>query len=247
MRYPMKSQDVVNHILHQVLDLLREMEPGAKLPSERLLADRFQVSRTCVREAIRTLVGMGMVEIRPGRGTYSVVDPGKLVSPGTWFPWTTENIHEIVEILEVRDALTAKAASLAAIRATLSDITVLEVNVRRAECLVAQDDFDARQFSDLDLEFHNVLAEACHNPLLTKLTHDAYRLASEGRGEMFTLGFRAAASIQQHRDILEAIKSRDPGEAARLMSVHISSVIRSAESLSVERGVLRSTQSGENR
>jgi len=177
---------------------------------------------------------MGMVEIRPGRGTYSVTDSGKLVSPETWFPWTAAHMHEIVEVLEVRDALASKAACLAAIRATDADIAAIEANVQHAESLVAQGDFDAKQLSDIDLEFHDAVAKACHNPLLTKLTNDAYRLVPEGRGEILTLGRRAVASIQQHRDLLEAIKSRDASEAARLMSVHVSSLIRSARILSAE-------------
>ena len=94
MLYPVRSRDIVNGILQQVLDLLKQMEPGSRLPSERLLADQFQVSRTCVREAIHTLAGMGMVESRPGRGTYSVTDSAKLVS-GDLVPWTAAHMHEI--------------------------------------------------------------------------------------------------------------------------------------------------------
>jgi len=156
-------------------------------------------------------------------------------------------MHEIVEVLEVRDALASKAASLAATRATPADIIAIEANVQRAECLVIQGSFNAKELSDIDLEFHDAVAEACYNPLLIKLTHDAYRLIPEGRGEMLTLGLRAVASIQQHRAILEAIKSRDSDEAARLMSVHASSVTRSAEILSAEREASRPSRSGENR
>lgn len=229
-----RSRNVVDGVLQEMSDLLRNTPPGSKLPSERFLAEQMKVSRTCVREAIRTLAATGVVEIRPSRGTYAVAGSDKLAAPEAWFPWIVAHKDEIITMLEVRDALASKGAALAALRATPGEIDALKANVVRMEAIVAYKEIDVKEFAAADLEFHDLVADASHNTLLAELTRKVYRLLAEERREIFTFASRAVMSAQQHRAIYEAISSRDQGQASQRMSNHISSVLRSVAMLTGE-------------
>jgi DNA-binding FadR family transcriptional regulator len=134
---------------------------GARLPAETELAQRLEVGRSTVREAVRALVHAGLLETRQGSGTY-------VRSVTTGSEWESRlRRAAILETYEVREALEVQAARLAASRRTDADIAVLR------ECLAERQSALTRgrdaHFIELDLAFHGAVVAAAHNALLTEM------------------------------------------------------------------------------
>lgn len=199
--------------------------PGSRLPSERDLAERMGVSRPAVREAVRLLVGQGLIEVRPRRGVY-VKAAGETGLGDAFSQLIGTDFDRVMELLEVRRALETRSAFLAAQYATVKDLDELAAIyadlARDAETRATGDDADVR--------FHCAIAAAAGNTVLTHmmatlhgaLVKAARLLASRlmdsehYRSEMFAI----------HTRIYEAIKERKPKAAAAAMDAHFAFVQR---------------------
>jgi DNA-binding FadR family transcriptional regulator len=185
-----------------------ELSPGERLPGHRELARQFTVSLSSVREAISMLVSAGLVETRPGRGTFVSAEPpfNHRVGP----PLTR---HEVEELVEARALIEVRLAQLAAERADAAQIAAL---------LDAVDHMDAASTSalsypDADVEFHLALAAAANNRYLLQVMND---LRAYLRDDM-VLGADAAIrrfgdlrpSVESHRQLAQAVAERDPAAA----------------------------------
>ena len=207
-------------VVDQLLERIHggEFAPSQRLPTERELGEMFGVSRGVIREAIKVLNSLGVVESRQGSGTYvSALDPAEIISR---FSLSVELIplEGVLELLEVRRVLESHATASAAARqdsdlqARLSDI------LDRLESTT-----DATEIQHLDAEFHNAICTAGGNPTVTALTG-----VIRGRGGHYRI-FEPGAdfdAIKQtsdrgHRAILDAISTRDPAAAATAASAHI--------------------------
>jgi DNA-binding FadR family transcriptional regulator len=149
----------VSQLREQVLS--GQWPVGTRLPAETELAERLEVGRSTVREAIRALVHAGLLETRQGSGTYV-----RSVSPGVgWEPRLRR--AAVLDVYEVRQALEVQAARLAATRRTDSDILALREGLARRQRARAR----ARDasFVESDLAFHRGVIAAAHNPLLAEM------------------------------------------------------------------------------
>jgi GntR family transcriptional repressor for pyruvate dehydrogenase complex len=207
-----------------------EFAAGEKLPPERVLAERFGVSRNVVREAANELRTRGLLVTRQGSGSVISNHFHKPVSDlledavngradGEW------------RLLELRSALEIDVARLAAERATRQEIEGLECVLNTYDR--AGEDLEA--CAALDVAFHRTLAQVAHNDLfglvlasLDELLVKARRLALERSG--------IACASRSHREILEAVKSRRPGSAAKAMERHLS---MTRENLARSRGAAK--------
>ncbi|MSO69454.1 MAG: FadR family transcriptional regulator [Alphaproteobacteria bacterium] len=199
--------------------------PGSRLPSERDLADRMGVSRPAVREAVRQLVGQGLIEIKPRRGVY-VRAAGELGLGDAFSQLIGTDFDRVMELLEVRRALETRSAFLAAQYATAADIDELT----RIYADLARDNELRATGDDADVRFHCAIAAAAGNTVLTHmmatlhgaLVKAARLLASRlmdsehYRNEMFAI----------HTRIFEAIKERKPKAASAAMDAHFAFVQR---------------------
>ncbi|MFF0339536.1 FadR/GntR family transcriptional regulator [Kribbella sp. NPDC004875] len=200
-----------------------ELGPGAKFPPEPELCDHLGVSRSSLREAVRSLGALGVIESRHGSGTYvSALDPATIIRR---FSLSVELIplEGVLELLEVRRVLESHATAAAAARQDPELAARLAAILDRLESTT-----DATEIQHLDAEFHGEICAAGGNQTVTALT-DVIR----GRGGHYRIfepgsDFDAIkqTSDRGHRAILHGITSRDPAAAATAASDHIAQTER---------------------
>lgn len=207
----------------QQLILSRDLKPGDRLPTERELGETFEVSRTVIREAIRTLEARGLVKAQTGSGTYVRALKGSDVSSSLGMYINTHHKpFSLDALMEIRHVLELEMVRLAAERASAEDIQRLEESLQRM-CSTAD---NAEEFSKWDLEFHLQLCEASGNPLfgiiLEPLTESLFELIWTGTS---TPG-AAEEACDFHSKILTHIKKKDGKGAAAIMVEHLDQAYR---------------------
>ncbi|MGO9125534.1 MAG: FadR/GntR family transcriptional regulator [Terriglobales bacterium] len=199
--------------------ILKKMRPGDKLPSERELAEMLRVSRSSVRDAIRGLELMGMVEPRQGAGTIvREISSDSLINP---FANALKRRRELVsELLDFRKMLEPPLAARAATRASADEIAEMEEILQRQEAKHAQGDAAVAE----DAEFHYSVALASGNSVVLKVLDILMDLLRDTRERSLQLEGRPQKSIAGHRRILAAIKRHDAEAAKAAMRRHIEDV-----------------------
>lgn len=195
------------------------LKPGDKLPPERELAERFDVSRSAVREALRSLELKGLVEPRPGEGTL-VRTPSidSLLNPLASL--LGQKLELVGELLEVRTMVEPHLAGRAARNATAEDIAELANILERHEGKVARQELAIEE----DSEFHYTIARASKNSVILKVVDMMMDILRESRERSLQVDGRPARSLAGHRRIFNAIKRRDPEGAEKAMRQHLSEI-----------------------
>lgn len=206
----LQPQRLSDGVANELLDAIKHgrLQQGEKLPSERRLSEELGVSRVSVREGLRMLELLEVVEVRQGKGAFVVSSD---VRPGGRLlrHWLLANRDETLELLEVREALEASAAAAAAHRGALIEVPE-DVPHDQIERLVSN-----------DLQFHNEVARSSGNPVLASLIGELNGVLEESRFAMFAIPGRPKRSYGDHLSIAEAIRKRDPEGAHRAMQAHI--------------------------
>lgn len=222
---PVRTKRLYEEIVEQIRTLISDgkLKPGDKLLAERELADRFQVSRASVREAIRTLEMLGIIDIRPGEGTFiRETETDEVIRPLAMVLAVERN--SFIDMFEMRRIFETATASLAAQRATDQEIDDIHATLESMkERLNLQDSERGEEF---DAAFHFALAEATHNPLLTRLfktvSGEFAKANSAARRRLYLDNVENAQRIiDQHSAILAAIRARDPKAARKAMLTHL--------------------------
>ncbi len=206
-------EDVANHIADNIRAGL--WAPGTRLPTEAELASHFDVSRSTVREAIKSLQIAGILHSRSGSGTY-VCDSASLVlhtKELTSLMIDADSLHELVQ---ARAILEPELAALAAHEATAAEISALQETVCKME-----QQTDRMALMQLGYQFHQQLADASHNRILAGFYHSA---ASQLRAmrvlDSLTLEVYLDG-IRDHQAILQAISGHDAAAARLCMLQHL--------------------------
>ena len=210
----------VSQLREQVLS--GQWPVGGRLPAETELAQRLEVGRSTVREAVRALVHAGLLETRQGSGTFV-----RSITPGAeWEPRLRR--AAVLEAYEVREALEVQAARLAASRRTEADIEALRA------CLAERDSArgtDAR-FVEADLAFHRAVVAAAHNPLLAEMFDSFAAVLREAliaiRSDQAVQGPDADAA---HARLAAAIEAGDAAAAAQATHDHLDPTAANLRSL----------------
>jgi GntR family transcriptional repressor for pyruvate dehydrogenase complex len=208
-------------IASRLMDLIRaeRLRPGDKLPAERNLAAAMQVSRPVLREALRALAIMKVVDIRQGAGTYiTALEPQQLVSHLDFV--ISKDPVALSQVIETRRVVETGNVRLAAVRITTSQLDGLEGIL--AELYTALDDAD--RFSSLDIAFHDAVCRAAGNFLLAQFMAIINTLAKVSRERTgATREFRERA-LRDHEPVLRALRAHDPDAAADAMQAHLDHV-----------------------
>ena len=191
-----------------------EFQPGQRLPAERDLASRLNVARGTLREGLRDLERAALVERRQGSGTYVTY------ASETHLPTIIENVRPL-ELVDARLALEPHMCRKAVLHATDDDFARVEHVLRGMDDCVE----DPTRFSKLDEEFHLLLAELSGNRLMQWMAQSmsvARTHSQWSRVRTITLNPDIIKVYnEQHRGIVQAIKTRDPEAAATAMRQHI--------------------------
>jgi DNA-binding FadR family transcriptional regulator len=214
----MSQTDVVVYgIKKMILD--GELAPGAKLPIEKDLAPRLGVSRGSLREGVRALSIMGVLETRQGAGMFVTgLDASLLLAPMGFVvdlqPSGAQHVHSVRRVLET------DAAGRAALRISDADIDEAGRILDAAEEAIANVDHEA--VLEADMAFHNLIATASENPVLAALIEALSSRTVRGRMWRAISDENAdRATAREHRAILRALADHDPTAAQIRMSNHL--------------------------
>jgi len=197
-----------------------QLKPGDQLPPERELAEQLGVSRTAVREAIKTLREKGLVQAYAGRGTFITKVTSHPIRQS--FGWVTriDQAEGQRHLVEVREILEPEIAARAATRATAKHLATMREAVEAMDAA----GLDALSFIEADLDFHLALAEAAENPIILTLIDSIVGLLREQRMRTFEVPGGPSRGQFHHRRIFDAIERRDPGAAREAMRHHLEQV-----------------------
>lgn len=224
---PIKSKRTTEIILDQIKELIvkGELSQGDKLLTENELSERFQVSRTSVREALAALSLTGILEIRQGGGIYVKANASNaIIEPLTFILLLEKN--KLQNILEVRKALEVEAAGLAALRRNEEELATLGDLIEQME----NDLPDAQNSEALDLKFHLTLAKASENPLLDRMMNTVQEIMGQTLQVTRALWMSATTEgtsyrlFEDHRNIYEMIRDQDADMARKLTYEHLRKV-----------------------
>ncbi|MDI7921723.1 FCD domain-containing protein [Rhizobiaceae bacterium n36] len=225
IRHSRTADEVVQQIEGLILDgILRD---GDRLPGERELAQRFDVSRPILREALKELEARGLLTSSHGGGTFVADIIGQVFSEPV-----TELIarHEraTLDYLEYRRELEGLTAELAARRATDTDRALLDRIITRMQTAHEQGDDEAELAADVEL--HNAIGESAHNIVLMHTMRACYRLLSDGifynRRMLRSLPGTRERFLEQHLAIHKAIIAGDPEVARAAAHAHIDYIMQ---------------------
>lgn len=209
----------------RVLGFVREqllsgrLKVGDRLLPERELATRLGVSRPVIREVLRALAAIGVIEIRHGHG--SIVREPDLSEMGDLFTLMLAQKADVIDdVMEARIAIERHAIRLACARATAADINRLEDALNAIRATVR----DPEGGGEADFQFHARLVEAAHSPTLSSLyaaiSNLLKRSHMQRRVRITDIAGIDTYLIDHHREILAAILSRDADQADRLLARH---------------------------
>jgi len=215
---PIERMTVSEEIIKKLIDLINSgvLGPGDKLPSERELMEQLKVSRASIREALRSLGLAGLLETRPGNGTYvSECFSSLIAGQVEWSALLGE--QDILELMEVREPLEVQAAGLAAQRATVTQLEELRQAIERLRSNLG----DVEQEVAADLVFHTIIAEMAQNRVLYRLTLGLRNLLREYIKQATSATETKMSTVEEHQAIFEAIEERDEARARQAMVRHL--------------------------
>ncbi len=214
---PIKKKSVSDEVLEQIKSQIISgyWAPGTKIPGEIELTKLFEVSRVSVREAIHRLVGMGVLTVKRGEGTFVTE-----MLPKDYFNSLLSILmvegDSLLDILEFRSVVEVQSAGFAALRAGEKDIRRMEEILGRME----EKKGNYAEFAKEDLNFHTAVSMAAHNSVIVKVNaiiHDMLQVAMEQI--VSKSGFEGG--LYYHKKILEAIKNKNRIAAMEIMQAHI--------------------------
>lgn len=221
MLHAIKKIRIHEEVFSQIRELIEagRFKAGDQLPSERELAETFQVSRTSVREALRALETRGLIVSRTGAGNFVADLPVEsLVEPLARL--LIDEKRALADVFEMRKLIEPQIAALAAARASADDIAQLKRIVRKQAHAVSRGENGV----EADAELHLAIGRATQNRALQKLVSGLMEILGRSREESLQTEKRRASSIAAHRRIIAAIEKHDKGRARGEMLRHIEQV-----------------------
>jgi len=211
------SDGIVEHFTSRIIN--GDFKAGDKLPSERALAVSLGVSRTALREAVRTLSLMNLLTVKHGGGTYIAdICPGSFMKPLS--PMLSMGNINVLELIEARRIIEPEAAALCALRASDEELSEIGAMVEKMASTVK----DLKKFNDLDLGFHIALAVGSHNSVLTATLEAIRDALFQQVQEVQELPGAAERALKYHTKLAEAVLNRNDKMAAKNMLEHLNDV-----------------------
>ena len=223
---PLRRSGLTEMLVARLLGLVTagNLKPGDQLPPERKLAETFDVSRPTLREALRALAVLGVIEVRHGGGVFvSQLEASDLLAPLAFF--LTLRAAEVEKLYEARRLIEGEIAALAATRGDAAAFDELDA------LIAAQDEakLEPERFRDFDVAFHRRLGQLGDNEFLLRAAQSLNVLGQEFRKIASETPNVISTSIADHRIIVEAIRRRDAAAARQAMITHMEHVLQSTQ------------------
>ncbi|HMQ54001.1 MAG TPA: FadR/GntR family transcriptional regulator [Anaerolineae bacterium] len=216
---------VAEETVKRIADMIQEGDyaPGDRLPGERKMAEQLKVGRTSVREAIRRLETIGLVESRHGLGTY-VKAPGSELIQASFIPHLLTDQATLDQLFDLREIIEVEAAARAASRANPDQIATMKKWMKLVESRIAQEDVDGLMVADVG--FHRQIIIATGNDILVDLMDSMVDVLRAMRFDSPKIPELLPEIISGHRAIVKAIEAHDSGAARQAMLDHLAGVSR---------------------
>ena len=216
---PLNRENLSDQVSGRLLEMLssQELRPGDRLPTEPDLCRQLGVGRSTLREGIRSLAFLGVLEPRAGEGTFVAGNTGRMLD-GVLLSGLLQSRKEIDELCEARMVLETELAALCAERATGEDLAGLR---RLATDMERDEGISTAEFVGLDLSFHLALATAAKNEILMQLLRATRGLLQEWIIRSQRAGEARMLAKSGHDQILTAISRKDGAAARRAMAEHL--------------------------
>jgi GntR family transcriptional regulator, transcriptional repressor for pyruvate dehydrogenase complex len=227
---PLRTPPLKEQVIHELVRLIDDgaLKPGDRLPTERDLSERLEVSRGTVREAVQFLQALGVVESRHGSGSFvAALGSRSRELRREWRRWTRNHVGRVHDLLEVRQGIESFAAELAAKR--VADGTAASAPLESmAEVLELMQNAgasgDVAALVRADMLFHRRLCDASGNPVLGELVELLAQELVRERAATWDLDGRPQRSLVEHRAIYDAIAAGKPAAARAAVLEHLQSV-----------------------
>jgi GntR family transcriptional repressor for pyruvate dehydrogenase complex len=208
-------REMVSHLIR------RDWSEGERIPTEQALCQQLGVGRASLREALKALEIMGMIEVRPGDGTFVCQRSEFLSRPLLW-AIAGSVPTELQELIEARSLIEVELAGFAAERATPADLKEIGNHMDRMETSLN----DVVAFQESDVNFHLALAQAAHNRILQNALQLIRSLMQQWIRETLTRPGVSEEALDQHKQIFLAVAKRSPDSAKAAIRQHLDSMAR---------------------
>jgi GntR family transcriptional repressor for pyruvate dehydrogenase complex len=212
------SKKVSERVAEQIEDLIKtgHFKPGEKLPSVRELCDQFGIGRSAIRDAITTLKGKGIIDVRHGEGSYICeFDASRVFQQGILLP----DEKDIEKLFQVREILESGIAKMAAKNRTQDDLNKMETIINQMKQANRDDN------GDLDYSYHMAIANATKNEILSQLMEfisaTTKKAMTDLHGYISSNKELMAKISEQHSRIFESIRSGDADASSKEMANHL--------------------------
>ncbi|MDL2229832.1 FadR family transcriptional regulator [Treponema sp. OttesenSCG-928-L16] len=234
MLEPIKTERLYNIIMRRITDLINEQKlgPGDRLPSERELAAALSVSRVSVRQAITALSAKGILVMRQGDGTYVSEEGGDSNTLELFGRFLAGSQINPTEILEVRIIVECNNAKLCAQRAEDKQLQKLERLLERKRMAERTDS----SLEAMNRDLHTAIAEGARNKALLRIMEVVWDITGNNmwpllKGETNNREQQISLHLDQHEEIVAAIRTRDPEKAYQSMYRHLSAIEEEMDAL----------------
>jgi GntR family transcriptional repressor for pyruvate dehydrogenase complex len=208
------TEEIVKRIIGLITDL--RMKPGDKLPTERELVERFRVGRSSIREAIKILNAIGVVQIVAGAGMFVGNGNLSLLAKPLSLGFLRGG-RGTAELIEARRLLEVEMAGLAAERASPEEVASVKDALAEMHAYQA----DVQRYTETDIRFHLAVARGAHNAVLLDLLETLQHIIRTWMLKSIEEVEGMPSSIHEHVPIYEAIAAHDPGRARGAMNEHL--------------------------
>lgn len=215
-----RDEPLSNKVEQQIREAIRQkiFLPGDKLPGELELAERFGVSRTAIREALRMLAGRGLVDIQKGSGAYvSEIDMSNVVDPFYQLLEMKCGEAALLHIIRVRCFIEPEIAKLAANYCDNEDIEYLKRNYENMK----QHAENPEEMIDIDTKFHRRLAEATNNPILPIIMEPIYQLLHKFISSTYKQSHAPDLALENHRKLVQCMEEKNGEMGFIIMKQHM--------------------------
>lgn len=218
-----REATLAHHVSAQLEHLIvqQQLAQGQRLPSERELAERFGVSRTVIREAVRGLAAKGLLEVKAGSGTLVRAPSSQVVAASMTLLLSMSGGATPDKVVEVRRIIEAEIAALAALRRTDEDLASLEAILLTAAGNIE----DPATFVQTDVAFHQALAKATQNELFSAMLASIANVMVEVRVVGLGVPGTPERALSYHQDIFRNVQQQDSAGARQAMQRHMDEAI----------------------
>jgi GntR family transcriptional repressor for pyruvate dehydrogenase complex len=218
---PVERTILWEQVAEQLMAMLRarHLRPGDKLPPERELAAMMQVSRPSLREALRALTMMNVLEVRQGAGTFVTSLETELLVEHLDFVLSLDE-SSLIDLFEARKIVEIGITGLAAQRITEEELAELEAGLARSQDALHH----PVDFLQADEQLHKTITQAARNPIMSRVIDSISRLLLVSRSRTVEIAGVREQTVEDHRAIIAALKRRDPEAAQEAMLQHLNNV-----------------------